>query len=389
MRIDIFDSLGAGLRQPMIPARGREPWFRLAIAGLVALSVTSGALLALRLPVRASPPAQQIYQQGPTCTAPCVTAAGSRAHPELLLAGETTTVTVHSEMVCAGLAAPFHVTFVVVQSEGIGDQELQDIKSNLTRLLQQMDLPDAHETRVSLIEAKHDVRTLVPWTDAPTHVQRGIGRLSVGGDHDIAAALEEGGRQLRRARIAECPRPAPIEIIILFAAEPEDGRCPQAERAAGPIKGQGTLVATICAGRDCYPTRCLRAVASSARYAFGMEPTGGLWRLLGRIRDGAFFSPRLRAIEVVEHLAPGSDYVVGSASPPARWNPDERSLSWYLTAFPKDGVTVTWRARPTAPGLQNPSQGAELRWSFDGFDPVTRTVEAAWVQVFGPPRDPR
>jgi hypothetical protein len=45
-------------------------------------------------------------------------------------------------------------------------------------------------------------------------------------------------------------------------------------------------------------------------------------------------------------------------------------------------VTVTWQARPHAPGLQTTSRGAELRWSFIGFDPLTKTLAPAWVQVF-------
>jgi hypothetical protein len=136
------------------------------------------------------------------------------------------------------------------------------------------------------------------------------------------------------------------------------------------VKSHGVILIAVCVGNDC-DTECLRQAAISARYFFGLNDPGGLYAVFDRIRKSiaGYDFVSVHQATITDLLPPGAEFLPGSEEPGAYVSvqPEGTRLIWTTPPYWGDRITVTYLARPLAPGRQPMSLGAtaEFRDSAD------------------------
>ncbi|MCB0217785.1 MAG: VWA domain-containing protein [Caldilineae bacterium] len=360
----------------------------LASTPILLLALVAGPTLAAPRPgAPPTDPNAKLDARVTDCPSDCAFSAGASAHPVVLLSGEDTTVTLRLKASCGGYAIPRHIVLAVDGSNRIDRRELVELQSGLRKLVDQLDLPHNPSTRVALVDMADGPRTLLHLVNDGPRLKQRIGRLEAEGEPDAAALLDEAHRVFRQARGSGCDQqPVIDEIVILLSAAIDSGDCEPALRAARPLKGDGILMLVVNAEARSRDDRCLRQVASSARYYSLFGGLAGAITTLERIRDGDGLRVMPRQLTVVETLGPGLDFL---PSPDAfglapEFDAKTRSLTWKRDFVPRDGITLSYRVRPSPAGLRALGEGARVTWR----DTLNRVgairLERPWAQVFEP-----
>jgi hypothetical protein len=139
------------------------------------------------------------------------------------------------------------------------------------------------------------------------------------------------------------------EVLVLMSDGNDPDGCGPALDEARRLRGDGVLMVSVCVGHVCREA-CVRQLASSPRYYFRAENAAGLQSIFRQILD-RIINVGVRRLEIVEVPADGIDVLVDAAVPaPDEVDAGTGALKWRAVYVPRDGITVTYRARALTAG---------------------------------------
>lgn len=352
----------------------------------------AAALLAVALapPPPASPAqaAARATSTGPAPTPrgtdvapPCVVAGTRSVEPTTLLLGETVGVTMTVTAQCAGPIEPLHIAVVIEASAAMAGELGRDVRAAAAQFIERLDLPTNPASRVAVIGFDDRVRVKCALFNDRGRVMRCLHRIGAHGNARWDIALDEARRQLLSGR-GDYKSPDVIrEVVVLFAARPNGG-CARPSREATRLKGDGVLLITVCVGADC-DTPCLRTVATSPRHHFEWWQRAHLGRVLDTIRR-SFQYILLKSLTITDQL-PNAIRIMSDTAQPAPNDIDVAlgRIGWSQTHVPREGVTITYRARTVETGSQPSTLGATVRYVDNGNHSGSIHLPPSAITVLG------
>ena len=302
--------------------------------------------LALALPTRPTR-----AQRGEEST--CVPEQNQLAYPRVLLRGETVGLTLTAKALCAAEAYPLHIVLVLDGSPGTTDAARRYDHETAVGLVDDLRLPENPLIRVGVVVFGGPDILSCAVTNDRDRVQRCFDQVldvpSETGDVDDLG-LDEAMAVLVAGRRLWLGKPSYIrEVVVLFSDARCVANCRDPQRAATRVKRQGALTITACASRQCERT-CMRGLASSHRYFYDYPMGRQIGTVFAKIL-GEVVNINVKRLTLTGTLADGARYVPDSAAPPPDTiSPDGRMFTWVANYVPRDGITVTLRVQPEAPG---------------------------------------
>ncbi len=225
-----------------------------------------------------------------------------------------------------------------------------------------VELLDVRFHRVALLSFATDVTLDTPLAEDVAPVVAAIEALVANGETDISGALEAAADHFTDAR-----RPFALPAIVLLTDGRDTVGTDSPVAAAARLLASGVQIYTIGLGTD-VDDDLLRLIASGPDKYFPAPAPAELFPIYREILR-LVVSTGVVADVVIDDSLPGYiGHVPGSARPPALEAPAR--LTWSRLVLPADGMTVDFEIRPTRPGRQPVSLGAEAR--FVGDDGIAR-----------------
>ena len=328
-------------------------------AAVLASALTLTALASAQ--TLASPaPAVVLAQPRPTQAPPheestCVPEANQLGYPQVLLHGETTNITLTARALCPAEAYPLHFALVLDGSPGTTDRARRYERDVALGVIDALRLPDFPQISVGAVVFGGPDTISCALTNDGSRLRRCV-------DQVLDVPTETGdvddlGLDEARAVLAAGRRPwidpswrNTRDVILLLTDARCVGNCRDPRHAARKVRSEGVLVIAACASGQC-DRACMRSLASSQRHFFEWPTTPEqiLWGYY-RFRDEVI-NINVKRLTLTGTLADGTRYVPDSAEPPPDTvSPDGRTFTWVADYVPRDGITVTLRVQPEAPG---------------------------------------
>jgi len=248
----------------------------------------------------------------------------------------------------------FDVVLVLDRSGSMEGGKMVAAKNAVIAFLGEL-VPGA--AQVAMVPFSTSAEILVPLTPDLAQVVRGLRGIEPIGMTNMRPGLE--------AAIAELSGPAarpevPRFVVLMSDGNPTDQ--PQALAAAEAVKDAGFTLYTIGLGTDLDPD-ILRRMASSPELFYAATSDMDLADVYADIGRRLSVTRLLDSAAVVDELPSDMRYVIGSASPPALWNPASRTLAWDLGEVPPRGTRLTYRVIPTVTGVRPTNVEAALEYT--------------------------
>lgn len=309
-----------------------------------------------------SPDAEAGQQPPPVTSLRCSVTPAATIDTPAVLVGETVELRLRFEGQCPEQTPESDILLVLDRSGSMLGDKLQAARDSAHAFLDEVDFA---RNRVGLVAFSHEAELVQGLTDDLAALHAAVDRVTAVGGTDIASGLSLAHSELAGAR----HRPSARRTIVLLTDGNSDLR--SAVGSALAAKLTGTWLFTIGLGED-VNRDLLRRLASSPGDCYLAPTSEDLTRVytdIGRrIRaDGLFRSA------TVTHLLPEGLAFAGMSMGPA---PTEQGklLVWSAAAVPFDGLALSFRVRPLAPGYQP----ATLRTELDYIDGLGR---GGWSQV--------
>ena len=321
----------------------------------------------------------------PTRRAPvkstCISIAKRTVDPTTMLLGETVDVTMTVTALCAGLSSPLHIVLVVDGSAAMAGDLGRDVRDTAEDLVDRLDLRDSPATRVAVVSFDDRTRVRCPLSNDAVRVTRCIDRVAASGAARLELGLAEARRILRPARSAFPPPYVIREHVVVYAARPAGG-CARSLREAERLKADGVQIETVCAGEDC-DAPCLQSLATSLRRHFAWRDRAELRHVFVTIRH-QIRSILIERLSISDQLSDALVLLTDTVRP-AAWQADAATgrVGWTLSDIPRDGVTVTYRARTVRPGNHPVSLGTTGRFTDSLGQFGTFGYEPSYILVLG------
>lgn len=275
--------------------------------------------------------------------------------PAVVLLGETIDVRLILRPFCGqSTGRPLHVVLVIDTSASMQGQPIMQAKAAARGFIDELDLAAHPDTKVGIVSFNNNAKTVCSLTNqngALTGCLNSLGNAPTGGT-DIAAGLSRAAQMLqKRGRTI----PLPLTAVLLLSDGTNQAGCGPVESEAGRLKRDGALLGTVCIGEDC-DRICLRKIASQPRFALFVPDPGQLAAAFTRLRrdlvdvvlEDATISQLLPLDLVLVGVgAPGEPDPFVNSDPEAG-----QSLRWKVPFVARDGLTLTYRVRPTRLGEQ-------------------------------------
>lgn len=278
----------------------------------------------------------------------CVLEPGKWANPTEIWLGDWTTLTLTSTTQCPRTKIPLNVVLAIDSSLSMGpENKIQDAQAAARRFIEKMDF-SVSKIGITSFSDKGYINSEL--TDSKGRAINAVMDLEL----IFGTAMEDGLNKSRdviirgRTRNKDPDLPDPTEIIIILS----DGRPYPAGQnvlgAAGNIKSQKILLASVCVGSNC-DRALMRSIASRSDMFFDVRDSGALLGLYDRLAD-QFLDTQLKRLTIVDELPDNMRYIEGSANPePDAIEPNK--LTWNLDVIPSAGVTITYDVAPLEAGI--------------------------------------
>jgi len=330
-------------------------------------------------------------EPGPGPAGPgCQTVPSKWASPTFLWLGQQTKVTLRLDGSCQEVAEKADIVLLVDRSESMNYEGGSKIVAARESLLAFLGLMDLRRDQVALVTFASDARIDHGLTQDRSAVEAAIRALTAGGGTDIARGLDLAHQALAGPNRRPDAKPivvlmtdgVPFDTTALRAVAARD-RLRHSDLPMAPSVGQRHVITyAIGLGEDVNPD-LLRVLASTPDlyyYAPDAADLEAVYRAIARRIAATVLLKQLTIVDVV----PGNmTYQIGSAVPPAQWDPSARTLTWVFTDVPFAGVEVSYWLQPQQVGEWPTNVRADYTGT-DGLDqpqagvfPVPRVVVVA------------
>ncbi len=302
----------------------------------------------------------------------CAVTVAARANPEVLLRGETTSVTLTVSGTCPSTVLDTDILLVTDESGSMKGEKLAAAKAAAHAFLNSVDFS---RTQVGLVAFSHEAALAQPLTADSSLLRAAVDAMAAVGGTDIAAGLRLAHGELDGPRHRPAARRA---MVLLTDGNSEVG---DAVRSALEAKLHGAWLLVIGLGDDVNGELLRHLATSPADYyeAPAAEQLDQIYSDIGRrIRaDGL-----ARTLAIRETLPPELEFD-GAVAGPAP-SQQGQSLVWSLSAVGFEGVALQYRVRPRQVG-QQPAVGQAEADFIDGFGRGGRAIfPVPWIAVLEP-----
>lgn len=289
----------------------------------------------------------------------CTVKVDQTISPEVVLLGETTDLRLVMRPECGqSTGRPLHVVLVIDTSASMQGQPIRAATGAARSFINDLDLAAHPDTQVGIVSFNNSAKTVCALTNQSGKLSsclNSLGHAPTGGT-DIAAGLSRAAELLQRERgPRQTSRIPPLTAVLLMSDGTNQAGCNPVETEAGKLKRDGALLGTVCMGEDC-DRSCLRRIASQPRFALVVPDPSQLATGLALLRRD-LVDVVLEDATITQLLPP--DMVVVKVGAPGEPDPsgnidpqDGPSLRWKVPFVSRDGLTLTYRVRPTRLGEQ-------------------------------------
>lgn len=278
-------------------------------------------------------------------------------NPSVILLGETVDVRLILRPRCGQAAGhPLHVVLTIDTSASMQGQPMMQAKNAARAFVEDLNLADHPSTSVGIVSFNNSAETVCPLTNQAAKLIGCLSKLGNAptGGTDITSGLVEAGELLKKGRRQSATRP--LAAVLLLSDGTNQAGCNPVQHASQDLKRDGALLGTVCVGPDC-DQECMRSAASQPRFALAVTDAGQL--------AGAFAKLRRELVDLVledatitQQLPPDLELagVSGPGEPDPFVNEDPQaglSLRWKVPVLASDGLTLTYRIRPSLLGEQS------------------------------------
>jgi hypothetical protein len=271
------------------------------------------------------------------------------------------------KVICAGEAFPLHLVLLLDASSSMSGDPEREMRAAALHFVESFAVDGPSGRRIGVVQAGR-VRTVLRLSSDQEAILTAVKRVRSerelpatarppgtpvpdGGGPDqtqLDRAFHEAHKVLIRGR-AGLDRDTLTEVLVVMSDGKDPQGCDPALEQARKVRGDGILMVSVCVGRDCQE-ECMRQLASSPRYYFRAENTAGLAAVFQQIRD-RLINIVVRDLEIVEVPGEGIETLPAGAVPaPDAVDASTGALTWRAVYVPRDGITVTYLARPLASG---------------------------------------
>lgn len=322
----------------------------------------------------------------PTADPRCQIVPNKTAAPTELVLGEQTQVTLTLGGSCPFIAEKADIVLVVDRSASMAGEKIAAAREAVVNFVLGMELP---RDQVALVSFESTPRIEAPLSHDGAPVISKAQALAESGGTNIAAAIDTAIGVLHASSRWGDPTVKPI-IVLMTDGIPFNNSRMTTLAAADRARYDGITTFTIGLGGDVDPL-LLRIVASAVAFYYDAPSAADLGAVYAQIARRISASLLLKAGTIIRDVVPDNmEYQVGSAVPPAAWDPSSRTLTWTLPAVPFAGTQLSYWLRPLEVGTWPTNVWADYD-GFDGLDqpqigpfPVPRVV----VRAPGVPTDP-
>jgi len=364
----------------------------LATAVVCGASLCLGSIervAALGLPAGSLGPAVQAPTPDPSpaiAATWCAVSTTTHLAPGAFLLGEPVAITRTLQPRCINPPHPKHLVLVLDGTEAMAGEPAAELDRAMRAFVASLATTLDEDARVAVVSFDGVAREVCPFTDQLDQVQRCIGRIGNRGN----APLADGLRLARRTMIAgRALWPAAVaesiaETILMASVGPSEDHCDEAQDEVAQLSAAGILTVAVCVGRACN-VGCMRSLASSPRYYLEARSTSQLATILSQVIVD-YVAPRIESATITETLPVHMSLVEGSVDPPpstVKRRPTR--LVWTVSRNLRDGLTVTYRVRPLAPGYRPLSDGMRGTFRETGGGMGAFELSVPWARVLAPP----
>ena len=302
--------------------------------------------------------------------ATCQVSGQKWVSPADILIGNTADLHLTLGGQCGAVETPADVVIAV---NTFGTNRGQQLMNNLRVARQILSLIDTDRHRVGVVAFSGSGEIESPLTHDALALIRSLtavaaGRVAMG---DAYAALELGGDML----LADAPERQKV-LVILDA----DTTSNAALTRANQIKGRGVRILSVNSPSDAATNDLLSDILVPPRGIGTGRPA--LRRMILTTVPQTLVASGI----LTDRLPANIDYVVGSANPPAQYDPASRTLTWQIAGVP---LTATFHAtftiRPRDEGLW-PTNVEAVASVTDGYNrPGQLVLPVPKIRVYGAP----
>ncbi len=304
----------------------------------------------------------------------CEVRVDKQAAPERVRVGAQVEISLHIDGACPEGDGRLDVALVVDRSGSMKPEDIAAAQNAVVSFLGEL-TPGA--AQVSLIAFSSEAEVLTPLTSDLQQVVQGVSGLSASGmtriDLALQAALAEmtgpGGR-------SDVPRVA----VLMTDGQPTTNDEGPTKSAANALKGAGIQLYTIGLGEG-IDDGLLRELASSPELYFQANSDLDLVTVYGEIGRLISATELLQTAQVDDELPADMQYVLGSADPPATWDPGTRTLTWALSGVPTSGQRLTYQVVPSRVGRRPTNVQARIFWRDASDTPGQLTFPVPEIEV--------
>lgn len=340
---------------------------------------------------------------GESAPSPCVAESERTVQPDLVLVGEAVSVAMHVRVLCPGERVPLHVVFALDTSDSMAGPSERRMREAAIDLVHELSPSESRARRAAVVEFGRGARTVLPMSGDGARVLSAVRRVQSprrpdGDETAIDRGILEARREIVAAR-KRFPYTDFITEVMVVLSDGHDPRgCRQALEEARAARLDGILVVAACIGWGC-DEDCMRQVAGSPRAYFGTEHAEAFASLLD-VLSGIDLNVVIRQLVIQEAPGEGLAYEPDSAEPrPHLIDRHTGSMRWEFDYVPRDGVSVTYRARVLLTGQRQVATASSCRFADNHRRPGGCPFPEQWLSAwqpdrlaaprFGPAPDPR
>ncbi len=264
--------------------------------------------------------------------------------PSSILRCHTAAVTLTVRASCE--AAPLHVMLSIDRSGSMIGQGIRDAKTAANALIDALDMRESPNVKIGLVSHGPRPTRDLKLTNNATQARGRIGSLNAGGEDNLADSISMAHSELRDGRDDVVGQPVEVMVVLSDGGQtrPPDSAIPPANQA----KSDGILVVAVCIENGTAGgCTAMRRVASSSRYYFESQGTGGLKRIFQQIAKDVK-EIKLRSLVIEETLPENLFLLQESVWPDAEWDETNRKLRWDFAFAPTDGISMGYHVAPLA-----------------------------------------
>ena len=302
------------------------------------------------------------------------------ASPPLIWLGETVDVRLTLRGGCGSLASrePLDIVLIIDESGSMTGEKIRIAREAARDFVAEVDLSIS---RVAVIGFDTAAHRYIGLSQDESGIYRAIEQLRARGGTRIDMGLAEARDEMRRRGRPGIARP----IFVLLSDGFNNAGPDPVRREADLAKREGIEIYTIGIQAD---AQLMAEVASSPEHYFAPRSARFLYEVFDAIAQRITTSTLFRRLVLVDEIPANMRYVLGSAEPPADFDPASNRLTWTLENVPFRGFGLGYTLEPLEIGTW-PTNIVAWGEGEDGYGrPARVDFPVPQVVVIGPTATP-